>query len=63
MQCLIDNGAQIEAKTTDGWTHLYFAVNQGNVDIVKLLVEKGANIETKLEDGFTPLHFAADSET
>ena len=49
-RCLLENGAQIEAR--DPWhiTHnaLDLAIKQGNEEMVKFLIQHGANVEHKL---------------
>ncbi|MEQ8222355.1 MAG: ankyrin repeat domain-containing protein [Candidatus Eremiobacterota bacterium] len=54
---LLDNGADINAKTNRGDTVLFIAVIKGNKDIIELLINKGANLE--LGDKSTPLFTAA----
>jgi ankyrin repeat protein len=41
---LIENGADIEAKTSYNWTALMVAAYKGHTKICKLLIEKGANV-------------------
>ncbi len=60
VQLLLDKGANIEAKDTDGWTPLMSAAVNGHEAVVQLLLGKGANIEAKDEDGWTPLLLAAE---
>ena len=43
----------------DSMPPLYHAVNNGNLEIVKLLVENGADVNVKNVVGQTPLHEAA----
>ena len=46
---LIKNcGADINAKDKDGWTPLHFAVNFGDVEIVKFMLNNGAKISPHL---------------
>lgn len=51
VQTLLQQGANVEAKATDGsysgWTALLLATNSNHIDVVKLLLDKGANIEAK----------------
>ena len=55
---LLENGANLEAKTSKGHTPLHFAVLYKKIEVVKLLIQKGADINAT--DGFknTPLHMA-----
>ncbi|PYH92575.1 ankyrin, partial [Aspergillus ellipticus CBS 707.79] len=57
---LLDNSADIFAKTTDdGLTALHLASQFGNREIVKLLLNSGACIDSKTRFGWTLLHSAA----
>ena len=59
VQCLIEKGANIEAKNEIQRTPLHFACSKGHLPIVQYLIEKGANIEAKDKcNQRTPLHFA-----
>ena len=49
-------GADVNAKTTDGYTPLHEAVN---ADIAALLIKKNAEINTRDNSGRTPLHMAS----
>ncbi len=55
---LIDKGAQVDAKSSGGWTPLHYAAGR-NVEIVRLLCDSGADVEARNNDGWRPLHFAA----
>ncbi|KAL6887036.1 hypothetical protein GGI43DRAFT_264528 [Trichoderma evansii] len=61
VKLLVEKGANIEAKDSDGRTALLWAAEKGHQATVKLLVEKGADIEAKDSDGLTPLSFAAEN--
>jgi ankyrin repeat protein len=52
---LIEAGAKIDAKTSDGSTALFWT---GNTDIAHLLQSKGANIDAQDTSGHTPLLMA-----
>jgi hypothetical protein len=57
---LIDKGAQLEVKGSEGFTPLHFAASRGHIEIVRLLCDRGANIEARSDEyGRRPLHFAA----
>ena len=56
---LIDKGAQLEAKDSNGGTPLQYASSNGHIEIVRLLCDRGADIEASDEDGWRPLHDAA----
>jgi Acyltransferase family/Ankyrin repeats (3 copies) len=55
---LIDRGAELDGRNTDGGTALHASSFFGNVEIVKLLLERGANVNAKNNNGETPLHNA-----
>jgi len=53
VKLFIENGADVNAKDSSGWTPLHFA---RDIDIAILLIEKGADVNAKDESGSTPLH-------
>ena len=53
---LIDEGADIEARSANGLTPLHEASLYDSFVAMKVLVDSGANIEAKNADGCTPLH-------
>ena len=62
---LIDKGADVNAKITDGdgRTPLHLVTGlSGNLPMAKLLIDKGADVNDKDEDGYTPLHFAVTED-
>jgi ankyrin repeat protein len=52
---LIDSGADVRAKSTNGFTPLLFAAREGTVEAARLLLEAGADINAAASDGSTPL--------
>ena len=58
----IANGANVNAKSPSGSTHLHAAAQYGHMEIVQLLISKGANVKAKTDKGSTPLHSAAANE-
>ena len=46
------------AGMVNGFTPLFAACENNDLDVAKLLVEAGANIETRSRDGRTPLQHA-----
>jgi hypothetical protein len=56
---LLDKGAQLEAKDSDGWTPLHYAAWNGHVEFVRLICDHGADVEARDNDGWTPIHWAA----
>ena len=56
---LISVGADVNARSTDGWTPLMFAARKSTPEIVQLLLEEGAELEARGREGWTPLLHAA----
>jgi hypothetical protein len=56
---LLQNGAEVNARSINGCTSLHCAAFYGHVDILHLLVENGANLEAQDNDGWRALHWAA----
>jgi ankyrin repeat protein len=54
---LIDQGANIKKRYTDGFTSLDQAVGEGHLEIVKFLIKVGANVNQRTCSG-TALHTA-----
>jgi ankyrin repeat protein len=59
VRTLLDEGADVEAKTERGLTALGFAAARGHIEVVRLLLEQGADVEAKTEGGLTALMAAA----
>ena len=55
VQLLLDKGADVNAKKTDGVTALMVASRDGHQEVVKLLLDKGADVNAKRTDGVTAL--------
>jgi ankyrin repeat protein len=56
----VENGADVNAATTDGRTSLLFAAADGDSELVKLLLDAGANVNAKSDDGDTSLSLAVE---
>ena len=72
---LVNNGANVNAKTETGWTPLHYAAamvylryadktrpratDEDAVDAAKLLIANGADVNAKADSGMTPLFIAA----
>jgi ankyrin repeat protein len=48
---LLDKGANVNARSEQGWTALMKACASGDVDVVKLLLDKGADVNAKDYEG------------
>jgi len=57
-EILINNKADVNARTPEGNTALFAAVESGKPRMVKLLLEHGADPTAKTKDGKTPLTIA-----
>ncbi len=57
---MLDKGADIEAKSSNGKTSLLWTAEYGHEAVVQLLLDKGADIEAKAINDKTPLLYAAE---
>jgi ankyrin repeat protein len=57
-ELLIENGADVSAKSLKGLTPLHYAAVNGHKEIAELLIAKGADVYAKSEGGETPLVYA-----
>lgn len=55
------NIADINSYDKLGNKYLFYAINSGKLEIVKLLIEKGANVNDVNINGKTALHAAAEA--
>ncbi|KAH7121183.1 hypothetical protein B0J11DRAFT_59184 [Dendryphion nanum] len=56
---LIDNGHDLSAKESHGWTPLWLAAKEGYLDITRTLLDKGAEADPQDWEKRTPLWLAA----
>lgn len=61
LQLLLDHGASINAKTTDGWTALHSATYWGQAEVMTVLIRRGADVNSQTAGNQTPLHLAASA--
>jgi uncharacterized protein len=55
VRALLAEGADLEARNTDGATALMLAARAGRLDVVRALIEAGADVNAKDEQGWGPL--------
>ncbi|KAI9134650.1 ankyrin repeat domain-containing protein [Acaryochloris sp. CCMEE 5410] len=58
VQLLIEAGADVNIRSSDGLTPLMSAAAGGHLDVVRLLVESGADVQFETEDEETALSCA-----
>lgn len=58
-RCLIDQGADMEAKNPLGMTPLHCAAGMGHIEVMKIFLHSGASPNGQDCAGCSPLHFAA----
>lgn len=56
VRCLVESGAEINAKNDEGMTPLHVAADYGHLDVVKYLIRKGADVNVRNDLGWAPLH-------
>ena len=62
IRVLISEGADVNARDTDGLTPLMIAAKFSSTpEIVQLLLEKGAEVNARSRSGWTPLMYAASN--
>ena len=55
---LLQRGATVNSRTTDGSTPLHLACKKDHAFVVKVLIAKGADIMLRDEDGFSAMDLA-----
>ena len=55
---LIDKGADVNARTQEGYTPIGITCMMGKTELAMALIKKGANINIRTNKGNTPLHIA-----
>jgi ankyrin repeat protein len=59
VKLLLENGAEVNARTSSGWTALMAAASKDDADTVKMLIDSGADSEIRDNDfGMTALEIA-----
>lgn len=57
---LLDNEAQVNAKSDGGWTPLHNAANNGDAEMVRLLISWKASVDARNDSGKTPIDCAME---
>ena len=57
---LVEQGADINAKSGDGNTPLHLVARRDSTEMVGWFVERGADLDMKNDEGETPLDFAKE---
>ena len=53
---LIQQGADVNSRNSEGWTPLNGASGNGHLKVVRLLIDNGADVHSPNDKGRTPLH-------
>ena len=61
-ELLIDEGADMNARTQEGWAPLHWAVGNGYKENIELLIAKGADVNAKTKRGETPLDWVEEEK-
>ena len=59
VQMLLENGAEVSARSNNGYTPLHCAALSGHEALALVLLAKGAEVSARSTNGLAPLHCAA----
>jgi hypothetical protein len=62
VELLVDSAADVNARSNNGWTPLFYAVCYGRKDAAELLIARKADANVATADGMTPIARAAVRE-
>jgi ankyrin repeat protein len=57
----LKEGGDVNHCSATGKALLHYAVEDGNLAVIRLLISRGANLDLQCQHGLTPLHDAVDS--
>ena len=58
VRCLLENGADVNARANRDFTPLMMAITNNRVNVAIFLMEQGADVNIQDKDGKTALHYA-----
>ena len=58
---LVENGADVNIQTPNGWSALIFTSQNGHTETAKLLLDHGANINMQQNDGWSALMISSQN--
>jgi len=61
VRCLLENGADVNARANRDFTPLMMAITNNRVNVAIFLIEHGADVNIQGKDGKTALHYAVFS--
>lgn len=59
-QILGDAGAPLDARSSEGYTPLHWAVKNGHLSVVEYLISKNVDVNTPCGQGYSPLDWAVN---
>ena len=58
---VIQEGANVNAVDTDGWTPVHWAARWGHIESLRVLIQECADVNIQNKKGESPLHLAAEN--
>ncbi len=62
VEFLLSKGANVDARTVDGWQPIHCACRWNKATVASLLLQNGALINSQTKGGQTPLHLASSND-
>jgi len=63
IKTLLINGASPNDIDEEGWASIHFAVENGDVELCRLLIEYGVDVNIRTLSGYTPFHIMIETGT